>query len=61
MTIEERLKEAQDKRQGLVNQANQLDQDKQNIIMEIFRSDGRIEILTKLRDEEGSCQQKNQS
>ncbi len=52
MNIEARLKSAQDKRQGLVNQANQLDQQRQEILQELLRIDGAVRELTLMKDEQ---------
>lgn len=51
MTIKERLENAQDKRQGLVNQANQLENDKQEIVKEFLRYEGEIRVLKELEAE----------
>uniref|UniRef100_A0A6M3L471 Uncharacterized protein n=1 Tax=viral metagenome TaxID=1070528 RepID=A0A6M3L471_9ZZZZ len=58
MNIEERLKEAQNKRQELVNRAIQLGQQleeltqqRNQLLLECNKLDGKIEAYTLMRDE----------
>ncbi len=51
MELKDRIKVIQDKRQSLVNQHNQIETQKQEILQEILRLDGELRILTKLIEE----------
>ncbi len=50
MTIKEKLENAQERSQELVNKLNQLENDKQEIIKEFLRYEGEIRVLKELEN-----------
>jgi len=54
MDSKKALEEAQAKQRELVEKANQLEQDRQEIIQELLRLDGEIRVLKRLESSRAS-------
>jgi predicted ribonuclease toxin of YeeF-YezG toxin-antitoxin module len=54
MDIKSELGEAKRKRQEIVERINHLDQERQSLLQAVLREDGKVELLTKLIEEEGA-------
>lgn len=52
MNISKELEDAKRKRAELVDRINQLEQEKQQLLQEVLRTDGEVRILEKLSEGE---------